>query len=216
MNKLLKRIALCLCATTFFALSFGVFSLYSAFAPYCHVVVDTDASVELVLNRHGTVIVHRTYHKYDAKALSFLNLRGLSASSAVGKIVTLANSTNAFDKDARIGVFLSVSAKNSEYARQVADRLGADVNSHLSALGAKCRCYVAVCPENFLAFGHLKDVSPGKLCMIALSDTTSADPPEAVYDRLLNYPSRRLMRRVADELEKARYGATFWVENVPV
>ncbi len=216
MNKLLKRIALCLCSTTFFALLFGVFNSYSRFAPFAHVVVDTDASVELVLNRYGTVIIHRVYHGRDAKALTFLDLRGLPADMAVNKIVSLAHSANAFDKNARIGVFLSVSARDRSYARHVADTLSGSVNSNLSSLGTQCRCYATVCPENFLAFGHLKDVSPGKLCMISLSDTQSNDPPEAVYERLLNYPSRRLMKKVADELEKARYGATFWAENVPV
>lgn len=216
MNYLLKKLATFLCATTFFTFIFGSFYLYAKFTPVTYVIVDTDSSVELALNRFGNVIVHRVYHKTDGKALAFLKFDGMPVSTAVSNIVTVANSNNAFDKNASIGVFISVAAGNKKYAEIIADRLSIYVNNTLSTYGTSCRCYATVCPDMFLAVGHVKDISPGRLCMISLSDTTSNDPPYAVYERLLSLSSRRLMSRVADELEKARYGAVFFTENVPV
>ena len=198
MNKTLFRMSAIVCALTFFVAIFGGVHLYASFSPVSHVVIDTDKSVELTLNRYDRVIVSRLYHEEGADTLTQLKLDGLPLLQAVDAIMDAAFLTDSFDPDAGVGVFVCVHGPNEAVSQTTAESLTGTVNEHLRMLGVRCRACGMACPDQFLAVGHNKDVSPGRLCMISVLEREYADPESAVYERMLKYNSRQLMRKYSD------------------
>ncbi len=194
-----QKIVVVAVSLTFFLAVFGSVCVYAAFAPVCHVVIDTDHAVELSLNRFHRVIVNRNYRDGGMPASAPTRLDGMTVSEAAEVIVRAACQAGQLDEDAKIGVFVTVEGQNELAAEALTGALTHRIDAALRTMGVQCRSAGMVCPPEFLAAGHNKDISPGRLCMISQLKHTYTDPTNAVYKRMVKYSSRWLMSAYARE-----------------
>ena len=200
MKKNVLKFAAIVSVMTFAVAIFGGTYLYARFTPAAHIVIDTDAAMELTLNRFGQVIVNRVYHSGEPNDLSRLSLAGLPLPQAVNRVVETAHLSDSFDENAPLGIFVCVHAATDARAAAMTREVSAMVAARLRALEVPCSVHGMACPDAFLAAGHNKDVSPGRLCMISALERTNNDPIEAVYERMLRYTPRQIKARYAETM----------------
>jgi len=200
MKQAVIRSAAIAAALTFAVALFGGTYLYARFTPVAHIVLDTDTAVELTLNRFGTVIVDRIYHKGKANELTMLSLSEKPLPQAVDDIIDAAYHTGSFDTDASLGIFVCVHAADQGHAAVLSNTMTNLVNERLRSLGVPCRADSTVCSDALLAAGHNKDVSPALLCMINALEREYNDPVDAVYKRMLKYTPRQIKAKYEKEM----------------